>query len=136
MRAGGFHILAALALVIAAVAQQGEAKEERLFLPSGLEAELQEMLWNRPGIGLTYRFRFVAPDFKGGDEDLEALSADLEFLCNDFALSRLSNQGPAPRQVIISLADRNSEFGVADPTVTQVFEAYRVENGVCIWEMF
>lgn len=136
MRAGVFHIVAALALASAAVAQQEKAKEERLFLPSGLEAELQEMLWDRPGIGLTYRFRFVAPGFKGGDEDIEAVSADLEFLCNKYALARLSNQGPMPRQVVISLADRSSEFGVHDPAVTQVFEAYRVENGVCIWEMF
>jgi hypothetical protein len=38
--------------------------------------------------------------------------------------------------VIVSLADRESEFGIYDEAVTQVFEAYRVEGGRCIWEMF
>ncbi|SLN64535.1 hypothetical protein PEL8287_03559 [Roseovarius litorisediminis] len=110
--------------------------DQGILLPSGLEAELQEMLWNEPGSGLVYRFRFVAPAFKGGDGDFDQLRADLEYLCNEYALARLSNLGPVPRQVIISLADRPSEFGVADPNVTQVFEAYSIENDTCIWEMF
>ncbi|MDW3119162.1 MAG: DUF6497 family protein [Roseovarius pacificus] len=138
MRAKGLHIPAALlALTIgqAGAAEQGEAKEERLVLPSGLEAVLQEMVWNQPGQGLTYRFRFVASGFTG-EEEFDTIMSDLEFLCNSYAIPHLSNVGPMPRQVVISLSDRETEFGVIDPTVTQVFEAYRVENGTCIWEMF
>ena len=104
-------------------------------LPSGLQAELQEMIWNQPGQGLVYRFRFVAPDFKPG-EDMDALMADMEHLCTRFALPKIASTGPAPNQIIISLADKPSEFGQFDPDVTQVFEAYRVETGACIWEMF
>lgn len=118
-----------------AAAQQDEAKEERLVLPSGLTAQLQEMLWNEPGNGLVYRFRFVAPDLTG-QEDFETTMTDLEYLCNSYAVPRLSNIGPQPRQIVISIADRESEFGVIDPDVTQVFEAYRLDQGGCIWEMF
>ncbi|WP_343031938.1 DUF6497 family protein [Roseovarius bejariae] len=118
-----------------AAAQQDEAKEERLVLPSGLTAQLQEMLWNEPGNGLVYRFRFVAPDLTG-QEDFETTMTDLEYLCNSYAVPRLSNIGPQPRQIVISIADRESEFGVINPDVTQVFEAYRLDQGGCIWEMF
>jgi len=129
------HIAALALWASAAAAQQDEAKEERLVLPSGLEAQLQEMLWNEPGIGLVYRFRFVAPDLTG-QEDFETTMTDLEYLCNSYAVPRLSNIGPQPRQIVISIADQASEFGVINPDVTQVFEAYRLDQGGCIWEMF
>ena len=109
---------------------------ETVVLPSGLEAYLQEMLWDRPGGGLVYRFRFVSPAFSAGDDAFDAVRVDLEHLCNAFALPRLSNVGPVPSQIIISLADRESEFGVIDPDVTQVFEAYSVRNETCAWEEF
>ncbi|MFK7941068.1 MAG: DUF6497 family protein [Roseovarius sp.] len=106
-----------------------------LVLPSGLQAELQEMIWDQPGQGLTYRFRFVAPAFVA-DGDMDALMTDLEHLCTRFALPKIANTGPSPNQIIISLADKPSEFGQFNPDVSQVFEAYRVEGDACIWEMF
>jgi len=106
-----------------------------VVLPSGLEAELQEMIWDQPGQGLVYRFRFVAPAFEKAD-DMDIVMADLEFLCTNFALPKLANTGPMPNQVVVSLADKPSEFGQFDATVTQVFEAYSVKSGTCIWEMF
>ncbi|MEO3415617.1 DUF6497 family protein [Roseovarius sp. CAU 1744] len=109
---------------------------DTVVLPSGLETYLQETLWDRPGGGLVYRFRFVAPAFSAAEADFDAVSADLEHLCNSFALPRLSNVGPLPSQIIISLADRESEFGVIDPDVSQVFEAYSIEEDTCKWEVF
>ena len=131
-----FPIAVALALWAGiAAAQQDEAKEERLVLPSGLEAYLLEMLWNERATGLAYRFRFVAPDLTG-QEDFETTMTDLEYLCNSYAVPRLSNIGPQPKQIVVSIADRESEFGVIDPDLNQVFEAYRLDQGGCIWEMF
>lgn len=132
MRAGAAYLPALAASTPAAFA--GEA--DRVTLPSGLEAWLQEMLWDRPGGGLVYRFRFVAQDFITEGADFDVLRADLEHLCHAVALPRISNVGPEPSQVIISLANRASEFGVMDPDVAQIFEAYSVENGACIWEVF
>lgn len=106
-----------------------------VVLPSGLEAELHEMLWDRPGQGLVYRFRFVAPQFKPTD-DVDVLMKDLEHLCTEYALPKLADTGPMPNQVIISLADKPSEFGQYNPEINQVFEAYSVRDGACIWEMF
>jgi hypothetical protein len=125
-------IVPALVLGLAAAAQ-----EEALRLPSGLEARFHEVLTDRPeGGGLIYRFRYVAGAFDGGAGQLATLDDDLIWLCESHALPRISNIGPQPGQVVISLADRESVFGVYDPEVTQVFEAFRPEGGACIWEMF
>lgn len=127
---------AALALwASAAAAQQDEAKEERLILPSGLEAYLHETLWDERSTGLAYRFRFVAPDLTG-QEDFETKMTDLEYLCNSYAVPRMANIGPQPTQIVISIANQESEFGVTDPNVIQIFEAYTLDQGGCIWEMF
>lgn len=128
----GAVILPALVLGLAAAAQ-----EEALRLPSGLEARFFEVLTDRPaGGGLIYRFRYVSEAFDADPEHLAALDDDLLWLCERHALPRISNIGPQPGQVVISLADRESAFGVYDPDVMQVFEAYRPEGGACIWEMF
>lgn len=110
------------------------AEEEALILPSGLEVHLQEMLWDRPGGGLVYRFRFVAPDFSG-DGDFAQQADDLEHLCNSFAVVRLAEIGPQPSRIVISLADRASEFGHYDPDVTQVFESFSLEGKSCLLEL-
>ncbi|SLN51460.1 hypothetical protein ROA7450_02577 [Roseovarius albus] len=126
------------ALVAASVGWALEPKQRQaVTLPSGIEVYLQEMLWDRPGEGLAYRFRFVSPEFVDDGAALENIQADLEYLCERFALPRVSNDvGPTPSQIIVSLADRPSEFGVFDENVAQVFEAYRVENNSCVWEAF
>jgi len=41
-----------------------------------------------------------------------------------------------PSQVVISFSAAEVPFGEAAPEVTQFFEAYRVEDGTCIWEAF
>jgi len=106
-----------------------------MILPSGLEAHLQEMIWNAPGEGLAYRFRFVAPEFEQ-TEDVEKVMSDLHHLCTEYAVPRLSEIGPAPGQVVVSLADQPSEFGTYNPDVTQVFEAFELQDGACIWGVF
>ena len=127
-----FGAITALLGVLASAAQ-AEAKEEPLVLPSGLEAILQEVIEDpsQP----TYRFRYVAQDFDNQD-GLEIVSADLDYLCAEHALPALSARLPDGVQIVVSLADMPSPFGVYDPAVTQVFEAYRVEDGRCIWEAF
>jgi hypothetical protein len=88
--------------------------------------------------GLTYRFRFVAPQItrEGGTIDNVTAAADMDFLCAEFALSRLPESGPVPNQIIISMSDRAVDFGVPTPEATQYFEAYAVVDNSCIWEGF
>ena len=86
--------------------------------------------------GLAARFRFVAPQIKGGAVEFEVASADMAHLCQNFALQRVAKFGPVPSQIIISLSDSAVPFGEAAPDVTQFFEAYRIEDERCIWEAF
>ena len=135
---GGALVLAGAVLALwlglgAETPDRSQADTPALVLPSGLEAGFHEMLWNEPGEGLTYRFRFVAPALRSTG-DVETVMADLQFLCTGYALPKIADTGPKPGQVIISLADKPSEFGTFNPDVIQVFEAFDVRSGACIWE--
>jgi Family of unknown function (DUF6497) len=107
-------------------------------VPSGQVVTLQEVVWNAPGVdGLTLRFRFVAPGIApGGEVDFEAATADMLALCQTYAMPRMTEFGPQVQQIVISLADRAVTFGATEPDATQFFEAYRVEDGTCIWEIY
>lgn len=134
----------ALALALIGSGPPGPARAEpgpaddaaRLTLPSGLEATFHEMLWDRPGDGLVYRFRFVAPAFRSAGADVERVGADLAFLCQSYAVPRLAKPGPQPSRIIVSLADRAAEFGALSAEVDQVFEVFSIRDETCIWEMF
>lgn len=129
--------IAGICLAVQALAPAAAAQEEALRLPSGLEVRLHETLTDRrAGSGLIYRFRFVAEGLEGGDAGFDDVTADLEWLCTEYALPRVSNMGPRPGRLVISLADRPSKFGVHDPDVVQVFEAFRPDDGTCVWERF
>jgi hypothetical protein len=111
----------------------------QVAVPSGQTVTLQEVLWNVPGPdGMAARFRFLAPGIArdGGTVPFEAASEDMAWLCQNFAVPRISTLGPAPVQIIISLSDRDVPFGQPDEEATQFFEAYRLEDGQCIWEAF
>ena len=98
-----------------------------------------DVILNAPGPdGLTARFRFVAPGIakQGGTVDFETASADMEHLCRAFALPRISDIGPKPSQIVISLSDKAVPFGEPAPDTTQFFEAYAIEGDDCIWEAF
>lgn len=113
--------------------------EGALSVPSGQEISLEDVVWDAPGPGgLTVRFRFVTPAIgrAAATVDFDTASADMAWLCQNYALPRLPATGPQPSQIVISLSDRAVPFGEADPEATQFFEAYRVEDGACIWEMF
>lgn len=107
-------------------------------VPSGQAVTLQDVVWNVPGPeGMTLRFRFVAPGIaEGGGVDFETASADMQALCDGYALPRVAEFGPAPAQIVISLSAEPVEFGVSAPEVTQYFESYSIVDGGCQWEMF
>lgn len=120
-------------------AQVSPGSEDRIAVPSGQEITLQDVIWNEPGpLGLTLRFRFLAPQIArdGGTIPPEVALDDMLALCTAYALPRIDEFGPMPAQIIISLSDRAVPFGEPAPDATQFFEAYRIEDGACIWEMY
>lgn len=117
----------------AAAAQSGG---DSVDVPSGTAVSLQETLEEATATGGTrLRFRFVAADLAGLVETPDRLSADMDALCDSVALPAIG-EGPTPERVVISLSSEPTEFGVAAPSVLQVFESYSVANGACVWEAF
>ncbi len=115
------------------------AHAEAVAVPSGQPVSFVDVIQNAVGPqGLTYRFRFVAPQIArdGGMIDNETAAADMDFLCAEFAVTKLPETGPVPNQIIISMADRRVAFGVPTPEATQFFEAYSIVDNSCIWEGF
>lgn len=107
-----------------------------ITVPSGQPVQFFESLFDRPAMGLTARFRFVAPDLpqKIADLSYERLEVDMAYLCDTYALPRLV--GVVPATIVISLSERATEFASSEPDVAQVFEAYRPAGETCEWEAF
>lgn len=81
------------------------------------------------------------------DEDPEALPPapdalfkdpihdDVIWLCQNVVLKEALKTGKRPRQIVISMSDRESAFGSYDPDVLQLFEAFSVprDRDTCEW---
>jgi hypothetical protein len=105
-------------------------------LPSGLSVTLQEFFVDTlPDGSNQARFRFVAPEL-GQGAGFAQVEADFPVLCENVAVPALAETRPDVAQVIISMAEKPMEFGATDPSTIQYFEAFRIENGSCIWEVF
>ncbi len=127
--------IAALGGTLAGAAMAGA--EETPAVPSGQTLYLQESLYEtRRDTSRVLRLRYVMPAISQVPLGYGALEADFPYLCAEAALPALAKSGETVAQVIISLADRETPFGEPAPEATQFFEAFRVEDGACIWEGF
>ena len=120
-------------------AEAGSLPQGAIKLPSGQVVTLLDVISNVPGSeGLAARFRFLAPAVakQGGTVDAGTAAKDMDWLCQNFALPKISNIGPQPGQIIISMSDRDVPFGEDHPEATQMFNAYSIKDGACVWDMF
>ncbi|MCU0905176.1 MAG: DUF6497 family protein [Tabrizicola sp.] len=131
-----YRVPALICAVALLAACQDEAPAGETFeVPSGRDLTLIDIVTNAPGpSGATARFRFLAPGLS--EADLEASAADMQAVCDSFAVKRIDGMVPAPQQIIISFASAAVPFGEAAPDVVQFFESFRPENGACVWEAF
>lgn len=110
-----------------------------LAVPSGQSVTLHETILDVPTPDAAiYRFRYLAPAISrsGGTMDFEASIADMQYLCDTFALPAMASPLPAKVQVIVSFADMPLPFGETNPEVTQFFVAFSVKDGQCQLEPF
>lgn len=124
----------ALTLLLTAC-QEDNATGPKVDVPSGRALSLVDVITNAPGpAGAAARFRFLVPDLSA--EDAETALADMQVVCDSFALERTRGTVPEPQQIIITFMSAEVPFGDAAPDVVQFFESFRVENGACVWEVF
>lgn len=129
---------ALLALASPAVAA---AQADLVTVPSGQTVTFQDMTLEGESPARVARFRFLAPAIARGEGALgfPLVEGDMAHLCEVFALPYLADSdalAEMPAQLIISLSDRPVALGVVDPEATQFFEAYRHDQGNCVWEGF
>ncbi len=134
-RAAAIIVFAAFRGALLGAATAG-VLEETPVVPSGNDLQLQEILYEtRADSSRVARFRYVMPLIRQGVEFAE-LEQDFFHLCIGVAVPYLAIEGETVDQVIISMADRETDFGVLSTLGTQYFEAFSVQNGTCIWEGF
>ena len=114
-------------------APAGAQDLQPIAVPSGLEIALADVILDRDA-GIA-RFRFVSGALSG-DEGLtfSEVADDLTWLCEGVVRPALSQQDWTGDQVVLSVSDRPTEFGVYDPTVVQYFQPFRLEDDGCAWE--
>lgn len=131
---GGFCRRGLRGCVIALLASPLAAAE----VPSGQEVILQEVLVDEQETVTWLRFRFLAPQIAGGGGQItyEVAGQDMLHLCETVALPYIDEYTLNGDKVVISFMSQITEFGQSDPDVTQYFESFRPENGVCMWDEF
>ena len=111
--------------------------QDVLAVPSGYEYYLHEAIFEtRQDNSLVARFRYVMPIIGQEAVTFDDVEFDFLFLCETQALQTLKKEQKDVDQVIVSLSDRETDFGSTTSVATQYFEAYSIENGSCIWEGF
>lgn len=126
-------LAASLLLAAGACEEDAPPAGDAVAVPSGRVVQALDVITDQHGpAGATARFRFVVPGLQP-DEDT---SADMQALCDSYALPRTESMVPAPQQIVITFADRAVPFGEAAPDAVQFFEAYAPKDGACVWEMF
>ena len=110
--------------------------ENLLPVPSGQPVELSNVLLDENPGELWLRFRFVAPKIgsTAGRITYDVAVIDMEHLCRTLAVPYVKKHALRPARVVISFSDRPVVFGTSEPDATQFFEAYRLEQSMCIWE--
>jgi hypothetical protein len=138
-RVGGTKMrIASLSSVLAALFVAGSAAfgQMSVAVPSGQAIEFfEQRVDDATG---AVRLRFLAPDL---DDPLkrpsfEDITLDLEMLCREFGVKTTLEDGLENTQIVISLSSEKVEYGVINSEVEQVFEAFSVQNGTCMLEMF
>jgi hypothetical protein len=138
-RVGGTDMrIASLSSVLAALFVAGSAAfgQMSVAVPSGQAIEFfEQRVDDATG---AVRLRFLAPDL---DDPLkrpsfEDITLDLEMLCREFGVKTTLEDGLENTQIVISLSSEKVEYGVINSEVEQVFEAFSVQNGTCMLEIF
>lgn len=70
------------------------------------------------------------------NELADPLHGDVVWLCQNWALPRVSGTLPRPQQIIVSLSNTEVPFGSYAPDALQLFEAFALpaDRDVCEWE--
>lgn len=110
--------------------------EETPTVPSGNDLYLLDQRVEQQGALTVLRLRYVMAAIAEQGHVFDDVAEDFSDLCMNQAVPQSKELDQKIHQVIISLSDRETEFGVSNPEATQYFEAFTLETDICIWEAF
>lgn len=102
--------------------------EQWLRLPSGASAIPLDLIVEEGVQRVRMIGQGLAQDVAGYRRNPERLFADMQDICARHVASATVPDGTA---VVVTLMDKDVPFGVSDPTATQYFESFVIQNGVC-----
>ena len=107
-------------------------------VPSSQSVTLHEVLVDMVNGENWLRFRFVAPSIGAdkGKVSHDDAAKDIEHLCAAVAVPYIAEYDLKSDLVVVSMADQKTEFGETNPDAAQLFEAFSVQNEICIWGAF
>lgn len=113
------------------------AAQSLLDVPSGHNVTLHEALTDTlPDGQNVLRLRYIIRELGGEGAGYADVADDFQHLCNLQGIAIQQNEKLTLSQIIVSFANKETEFGVPNPDATQYFEAFSIENDTCIWEGF
>ncbi|MCB5199549.1 DUF6497 family protein [Loktanella sp. TSTF-M6] len=107
-----------------------------IAVPSGLQIALADVIMDTQA--RIARFRFLSPALAGGDDAVTFTEVvdDLTWLCDVVVVPALQQQDWDGDQIVLSVSDKPTTFGIYDPQVVQFFQPFRVTDGRCSWDEF
>ncbi len=107
-------------------------------VPSGQDIEIyQEGLLEEEGTQKVYYLGVVAPEIaNGGRIDFKAANADIDVLCETYALGRAlaAENGDEPAsELVIKMMDSPLSYGETNQDVRQYMGFYDISKGACEW---
>ncbi|MEJ6394038.1 DUF6497 family protein [Gymnodinialimonas sp. 2305UL16-5] len=102
--------------------------------PSGHAVRLCEILYEIQPSGETWVI-VRAEDSQLDDVDLTVEMTDHDWACATWGLPALEHD-PVPSRIVVQLMSEPFPRGEPSRRITQLIEAYSIQDGACIWEQF
>ncbi|KAB7615416.1 hypothetical protein F9L33_01220 [Amylibacter sp. SFDW26] len=107
-------------------------------VPSGQSLEVfEETFHTTTPTRRQFYLGILAPAItEGGEVGFEAANADIDVLCEDYALNKAQNPNDgldAAHEVVIRLMDKPIKYGDSNPDIRQYMGFYDISEGLCEW---
>lgn len=126
-------LAAALILAAPALAEDGV-----VTAPSGQVVTLTDVLVEEnPWSGeVQVVVRLVAPAIAGPDAVSTAIRADMDWACETWGLPAAAELTSPPDWIVVEMMEGPAQRGEPTPGLRRLFETYRPDGAICIWELF
>ena len=127
-----------VSILLAAGAQAQDGRIARAEAPSGQRVTLADVIpEEQPWSGeMQVVVRLVAPAIADDTLTNSQLRADMDWACHTWGVPAARELSAPPERVVVEMMAAPAPRGEATPGIRRIFESYRLEGPVCVWELF